>query len=195
MKLTRTLLTAAAAAALITASAVSAFAQSNNIIVLDENGNGFFNGTRLQYTIDPDPYSHITTLHYFLPFVGFTNPPGDLVLIEGNGLNGPISDILRFNGTGSVWFFSEMETNDLPPFDLADVPVLPPTMSNVVRILEVGAEGANGATYIPLPGQPGWDQFFVFRYEIISDVPEPATCMLAGLGFLLVAMKVRARRR
>ena len=78
MKIAKTLFTAAAIAAIITASAPCALAQVTNLITLDENGNGFFNGIRLTYTVDPDPINHVPTLHYFLPFSGFTNRLGML---------------------------------------------------------------------------------------------------------------------
>ena len=195
MKFAKAVLMTAAIAAFITASATSAFAQTNlNLISLDENGNGFVNGARLSYTISPDPFSQIATLQYFLPFAGATNRPGDLVLMETSG---EISDILRFDGVGRVWFFSEREATDVPPFDLADVAVLPPVFTNnYVLIPEIGPEGQNGAHYFPLPGQPGWDQVYQFTYDIISDVvPEPGACLLAGLGALLLAMRLRHQAR
>jgi hypothetical protein len=56
-----------------------------------------------------------------------------------------------------------------------------------VSILEIGPEGNNGALYIPSPTQPGGDAAgFLFpdglAYNIISDVPEPASLSLAALG-------------
>ena len=194
MKNTKIVLTAAAMAAIITGLATSAFAQIRNVISLDENGNGFFNGARLDYTIDPDPISHIATLHYYLPFMGATNRPGDVVLMEPPATVGVISDILRFNGTGGVWFFSERGPNELPPFDLADVPILPMVYTNnFVSLMEIGPEGQNGAIYTPLAGQPGWDDFYQFTYEFISDIPEPCTFALLGLG--AAALVIFRRRR
>src|SRR5512139_4141690 len=169
MRNTKAVLVAAATAAIITGLATSAFAQTNlNLISLDENGNGFWNGTRLAYTVSQDPISHIATLHYVLPFAGATNRLGDVVLME-SGPPGVISDIIRFDGTGGVWFFSDRETNDIPPFDLADVAQFPLVWTNnFVQIPETGTEGQNGATYTPQAGQPGWDAVYQFTYRFIS---------------------------
>jgi hypothetical protein len=181
MKNTNRLLTAAATAAIITGLATSAFAQTNLLISLDENGNGFLNGVRLTISIDQEPISQIETLHYHLPFYGFTNRVGDVVLMEP-GTPGTISDILRFDGVGNVWFFSEREASDVPPFDLADVAILPMVWTNnFVMLDEVGPEGQNGASYTPLPSQPGYYGADV-KYELISDIPEASTFALAGLG-------------
>ncbi len=187
----------AANAALIITMAGSAYGQTN-VITLDENGHGFWNGTRLNYTVDADPFSHISTLHYYLPFSGSTNYPGDLILLEPADTNA-FSDILRFDGRGSVWFFSQREEGRMPPYDLADVPQLPPMLSflSVFFVTENGAEGQNGAVYIPnTPGQPGWDGSFQFTYLIISDVPEPDIFALMGIGAAaLVIFSCASRRR
>jgi hypothetical protein len=177
MKNTNKVLAAAAMAAIITGSATSAFAQTN-VITLDENGNGFWNGARLPYTVRLEPISQVTTLHYILPFSGYTNRIGDVVLMETAG---QISDIVRFDGTGGVWFFSEREPNQVPPFDLADVAVIPLVWTNnYVAIPEIGPEGQNGATYTPQAGQPGWDAVYQFTFRFISDggdvTPPTITC-------------------
>ncbi len=86
MKSARPLLAAAAMAAIITGLATSGLAQQISYITLDENGNGFYtHGTiseRLNYDLREDPLSKIITLHYQLPFAGFTDPPGAVVLLE-----------------------------------------------------------------------------------------------------------------
>ncbi len=192
MKLAKKLLRAATLATIITASTSCAFAQTN-IVTLDENGNGFFNGRPLFFTNSPEPLSGTVTLHYQLPLG--TNFVGDVVMLEPQ-TSGTISDIVRF-GFGSVWFFSEREATDVPPFDLADVPQLPMVNTNsFVFIDEIGAEGLNRAVYTPLPGQPGYVLGLDgLTYVFISDVPEPSVCILVGLGALLLAMRARSTRR
>jgi hypothetical protein len=113
---------------------------------------------------------------------------GDVVLLEPDAPTGTISDLLRFDGNG-VYFFSELEPNETNP-DMADVPIIPPAINPVV-LMEVGSEGNNGVLYIPGPGQPGYDLSGVLpgiRYDIISDIPEPAsaTLLLAGVGLWLL---------
>jgi hypothetical protein len=192
MKNVNRALAAAAMAAIITGLAASAFAQTNLIISLDENGNGFANGVRLTYRVDLEPISHISTLHYILPFYGFTNRMGDVVLMEPTTA-GTISDIVRFDGVGNVWFFSEREASDVPPFDLADVAALPMVWTNnFVFLDEIGPEGQNGAIYTPLRDQPGWYGVDV-TYQLISDIPEPSAFALLGLG--AAALMIFRRRR
>ena len=70
-------------------------------------------------------------------------------------------------------------------------------LTNAVLIQEVGPEGANGATYTPTAGQPGFfNTDFTFTYDIVSDsgVPEPASMMLMGAGIVALAAFKRYRR-
>jgi PEP-CTERM motif len=168
-----------------------AFAQP--LITVDELGNGNFNGQPLPSFQSQDPLSGIVTLTYRLPFA---TVPGDVQLLEpGNpGTNG-ISDVLRFDGNGNLYFFSEREATDVPPFDPADVNQLPGQVPGLltVAMFEVGPEGNNGALYNPAGGLPG-DNSAGATYNFISDVPEPGTAMLAILGGGLWLM-LRARRQ
>ena len=181
----------------------SAFAQPypNAVWTIDENGNGSFyappppggGSPVIGYSnghLQMDPISGITGLYYNF---GPASQAGDVVLLEPGAPSGPPSDLLRFDGQGGVYFFSDL---DGPPFDLADVPVMPQPI-NPVFINEVGPEGNNGAFYTPLAGQPGFDTTGLLpnvSYNIISDVPEPAsaTLLLAGAGLWLLNI---ARRK
>ncbi len=188
-----------------------AFAQPFQSVTwtIDENGPALFNGLDIpggnppysqnivgfsSGVYQPDPVSGIVGWYYPLLGAAFPTVAGDVVLLESQAPSGAPSDLLRFDGLGGVYFFSDM---DGPPFDKADVPVIPQPINPVV-INEVGPEGNNGALYTPLPGQPGYDasgQQGVIQYNIISDspVPEPASAALllagAGLGLLNAARR------
>src|SRR5213079_1324966 len=116
----------------------TAFGQAGPLITVDELGNGNFNGQPLPSFQSPDPFSGIVTLTYRLPFPGV---PGDVQLFEPNAAGTNIlSDIIRFDGNGNLYFFSEIEPTDVPPFDPADVFQFPPPVPGlqVVSIVEVG---------------------------------------------------------
>jgi hypothetical protein len=151
------------------------------LITVDELGNGNFNGTPLPSFQSADPFSGIVTLTYRLPFPGV---PGDVQLFEPNaaGTN-QLSDVIRFDGNGNLYFFSEREPTDVPPFDPADVGQLPGPVPGLqaVSFLEVGPEGNNGLFYNPAGGLPG-DNSAGAQYHFISDIPEPSVAALAVLG-------------
>jgi hypothetical protein len=143
--------------------------------------------------LSPDPFSGIVTLTYRLPFPGV---PGDVRLFETNAGTNQLSDILRFDGNGNLYFFSERETTDLPPFDMADVAQFPPPVAALqsVSLLETGPEGNNGALYNPAGGLPG-DNSAGATYKFISDVPEPgiSTLVLLGGGVLVFLQRRKSR--
>jgi hypothetical protein len=89
------------------------------------------------------------------------------------------------------------QSSDVPPFEPADVAQLPPLIASFPTLFlqEVGPEGNNGAFYTPNPGDPGYDPTVgLLAYNFISDVPEPATMALLGLGVPLVLRRRRAIR-
>ena len=170
----------------------AASAQTNGLVItVDELGKGNFNGQPIPSTIAVEPFSGIPTLQYTLPFAG---TPGDVLLVEPQG---NFSDIVRFDGQGHLFFFSDREAGEAP--DPADVAQLPPPLTQfpVATKDEVGLEGRNGALYTPTPGQPGFEPSSAapVTYNIISDVPEPgslATFALGG-GILLLLNWRRSR--
>jgi hypothetical protein len=152
---------------------------------IDENGNG---------TFDDGSGNLITLLHmpnqcrYYIPFDSLVQ--GDLVIYEPGTTT--ISDVLRFSnnlaqpGTGLLSVYSAREVGEQPPYDLADVATMPTLGSNVFYMDEQGFEnGWNGVTYTPVSGQPGYiTSGQTVTYNFTSDVPEPATIALLGLGAL-----------
>jgi hypothetical protein len=157
-------------------------------IQVDENGNGtnFTFGVTLPHAMaaDPGPGGLPGALTYLgLPFLGFV---GDVLLLEPSTQQP--SDLIRFNGNGTIVFYSDNAEGGGPvgpalaePPDLADIGLPVVFYANLVPIAEVGAEGMNGATYTPLPGQPGYDPSLP-TYTFISDIPEPGTVTLVGLS-------------
>lgn len=159
------------------------------VITIDENGIGNINGTPLPFAMQPDPGPGglNPVLTYFLPFAGLQ---GDVGLQDNNGVDPPgaILDYLRFNGNGTVVFYSD----NIDGFDaLADTPAPPSAFyPNRVIIPEIGPEGNNGAFYTPTPNQPGWDPSNP-TYHFISDVPEPATALLLAVSGALLLTRRR----
>jgi hypothetical protein len=163
-----------------TITTTAAFSQP--VITVDEFGNGNINGNPLPSGIAVEPFSGMATLTYSLPFGGSR---GDVVLLEPGPVPQQFSDILRFDGNGSLYFFSERETSDVPPFDPADVPQFPALIAGLptVFLQETGPEGNNGALYFPNPGDPGYEPGVTgLSYHFISDVPEPGSGLLLALG-------------
>src|SRR6266850_4565677 len=130
----------------------------------DENGNATGPGTTPGY-MSVEPFSGFLALTYTLPF-GVA--PGDLVAFEGSNTTVE-TDLIRFLGN-QMWFFSEVETNG-PFADAADVGI-PPAMIPAWFVNETGPEGNN---------------------DFISDVPEPGTMALVGLG--VMGLLVISRRK
>ena len=123
------------------------------------------------YSTATDPLSGIATLRYTLPHGGQT--PGDLYLTDSN--SGSISDLIRFDGQGNVFFFSLKEPGQTS-FSLADVDALPALSANSLGQVKVARHEHNiGNLLNPTSvDQPGYDPLYngTLAYNIISDVPE-----------------------
>jgi len=122
----------------------------------------------------------------FLPFLAFG---GDVVINEPNGA---FSDDVQFNsavlGFGhDVFMFSEQES----PFDALDVTPPPGFVPspNAVFVTEVGSESVNGVIYKVISP----DGHVNAVYTIISDVPEPGTLSLLGIGGLALFKRLRRK--
>lgn len=162
------------------------------VITVNEYGTGFFGppggpAGLMGSAIGPDPFGAVG-LFYILPFAG---TPGDIVLTEGP--NTQPSDLLRFDGQGRLFFWSDALPTD-PPDAPADVFALPPPVGIPLVFVEAGLEGGvNGLFgYVPGPGMSGFDPSLP-TYNFISDTPEPTASLLAGLGAGLIVLCRRGR--
>jgi hypothetical protein len=187
IRIAATLLVSCAAFAWATVGHVRA-----DLVTVDENGNGNVNGVPLPFTIgtDPGPGGLPGVLIYQLPFAGVQ---GDVLMADA----GAVLDVVRFNGDGTLIFYSD----NVDGFDsLADTFGPPGAFyPNRVLIDEVGPEGNNGAFYTPGPNDPGFDASGP-SYNLISDsplaVPEPASVSLLAFGIVgLVGYTWRRRKR
>ena len=176
------------AASLITGSS-KLFAQFTATFTVDENGPGTFaNSSGFSAPVpasllpDPGPGGLSAALTY-----GLLSPPGlvagDLILLESLGAQ--VSDIIRFNpdqNGGSLVFYSDIADG---AEDLADTGFPLSLYANNITFTELGVEGANGFTYTPLAGQPGFVTGAAgpVTYVITSDIPEPSSIALAAFAF------------
>ncbi len=169
--------------------AASAFAAP--IITVDENGNGFSDATRLTFRLGPDigPGGLSSVLIYNLGVP--TTVVGDVGLTAAEG----VFDFVRFNGNGTLIFYSD----NVPVADsIGDTPSPPLRLyANLRFVPEIGPEGNNGAFYTPGPNDPGFIPGASVTYHFVSDgvVPEPSSIflLLSGAG-LLGLLKFRARK-
>ncbi len=174
---------------------VTAVPPQEMTISFDENGNGSYtyNDGLIEYplswTTGTPPGGH-TTLCYQLPqplVVG-----GDVWIYEPD-TGYQTSDVLRFvtvvhtDDTVDYWVYvySDLpEAGETP--ELADTGIPIEYITPMLSLPEEGAEGGwNGLHYTPSPNYPGymgsqWEVTYIFT----SDVPEPATICLLGLGAL-----------
>jgi hypothetical protein len=170
---------------------LAASAQVQWWVTLDENGNGTaFNGVgtnTLKGQLLPDPSGGIAAnvLIYTLPFNFPAGSVGDYLMLEPPNYAG-VSDVVRFWGNNQVIFYSDLDTGEDPlPVPLADTGLPGSYLNNNVRLLEGGVEGGYQAvSHSAISGEPGYIGAGLGNYTFISDVPEPGTLALVGLGAL-----------
>lgn len=158
-------------------------------IQVDEFGNGLVDGVPIVGHMLPDPAPPFggglpgLVLTYDMPFQGVV---GNVVLMEP-GLNSTVSDMIFFNGNGTLVFYSDMADGAESPADTGFPPNVP---LNHVTLIELGSEGMNGAVYTPAPGEPGYSAENPATFIFISDIiPEPAWLSFVGLGLFAIGRR------
>jgi hypothetical protein len=150
---------------------------------------------------DPGPGGLASALTYNL-----LGPPslvaGDVLIQELIGAELVLSDIIRFNpaGTGdnssypaSLVFYSDNGGGVAGP---ADTGFPTGQYTNVLTTVEVvGLDGVTGLVYTPTANQPGFVPGFDVAYNIVSDVPEPASISLFAIGGGLLLVGTRWMKR
>lgn len=178
-------------------------AMATSFVQLDENGNGTFYrdgnpgvGTNFtgSFTIDPSGGAlGGQALVYTLPF-DFTQT-GDYVLTETQDVN-IISDVVRFWGSNQVIFYSEIDADEPFP-DVADFSGLPVNQLTPSIVLSPPPMGFpwEGFHFIQYgeTNQPGYAGLPLI-YEFNSEIPEPSTLALAGVGLAGLALMAYRRR-
>jgi hypothetical protein len=107
-------------------------------------------------------------------------------------------DLVYFDGAFHASFYSYAE--DISDADApADVTgSWPPggfsTPNEIVIETELALEGWAQFDWTPANGQVGWDPVNTPTYIFVSDVPEPGTLGLVGLGLAGLAFKAHRRR-
>ena len=128
------------------------------LLNVDENGGGNYFGPNGELhtwggsvTLSSPPVYHLVGP------LGFVPTPGDVLVSEVATALVP-SDLLRFDANGNLTVYSDVESTDHPPLDLADVGVPTPASGAVSRIetsptcglpVEGGVNGLFG--YMPAP--------------------------------------------
>ena len=164
----------------------------------DEFGNGHLYNLGQYFGTDDlfiqglpgmDILSGMTTLRY-PPVQGVSRVAGDVVVTDPDG---SISDVIRFAaGTYAVLFYSDLpEAGEVA--GPADVGFPATLQANHITLVEtVLADGQFGCLYVPQPGQPGYlGTTLSGGYNIISDVPEPASFVLLGVAGGLALLRKR----
>jgi hypothetical protein len=134
-----------------------------------------------------DPFSGLSTMSYPVQLAA---SPGDVLIYE-DAQQTVLSDIIRFDGQGHLFFFSQLKPGETPA--LADVAQLPTPLTQfpTVSLTETNLGfGSLGVDYLPAVSSlmPGSDANLT-EFLFISEVPEPAPAFLLLLGATLFLVR------
>ena len=135
-------------------------------------------------------------LIYTLPFLGVQ---GDVLIADvfftfGDACNFAVCDVVRFNGDGTLIFYSDNIDGFDAPADTTGKPATlyanQKTCFDFFVCGEFGPEGNNRSIYTAAASEPGFNAAFAPTFIFISDVPEPGTWLLIlGGGALLLVRR------
>jgi hypothetical protein len=174
-----------------------------NNITIDEYGNGSINGQPIYGFMERDPLAPNLMAMYY-PDIA-PDALGDFVLVEPSTQT-TVSDVIRFEPNG-VYFMSDMEPGDFAPADTMPSITLATWVNSyltpyggTILVNDAGDEFASGVIYTPIHESSGWyDPGYYLgsqtTYTIISDVPEPSTLTLLGIGVSCLLAVVWRRRK
>lgn len=163
-------------------------------LTFDEQGNGTLT------TPSGSSSAFHTANEYGIQYLlGFRVEPGDVIVTSPHDISPTnplgLSDNLHFwndDNLGGLMYYQSLWDDDDTLHDLADVPIsnFYATTSDFM-VSEIGPEGNNYFVWsVPTPGFSD-----PTIYYGISDIPEPSTFILGGLGLVALYLIGSRRRR
>ena len=161
-------------------------------IVVDEYGNGIgTNGAGYLSNLDAGPGALPNVLTYNLPFAGVQ---GDFFMIDtAPAENGLISDLLRFDGAGHLFFYSDIRDGADSPADIGIPAAFYANQASVTEQPNFQEAPYSYAIFTPVirqpsgSAEPGYNnaaQPVTYTFVSEGTVPEPSTLTLTLLGVL-----------
>jgi hypothetical protein len=144
-----------------------------------------------QITLNGSTFNNVLNYGYALSTWGVT---GDIEISDSASV---IHDVIEFNPSNHVWFFSLDGTSNAANWTSAGGSATPQPSGTPVQVM---VSGATWTVYTPTAGQPGFmsnGDTAVYHFETLGQqptVPEPATWALFGGGILACFARRRLAR-